>query len=55
MYTIEGLREICAMTHREVDGKWVPARPEVNSFFSRLMDAWKVLIGKADAVSWYKQ
>ena len=42
----------------EVDGKWVVARPvnhKYRSLRQRLVDAWAVFIGKADAVTYYKQ
>jgi hypothetical protein len=38
-----------------IDGKWVVARPIPAPFIQRLKDAWLVLIGKADAVKFYKQ
>ena len=38
-------------TTREVNGKWVIARPIGGDLISRLHDAWLVLIGKADAVT----
>lgn len=45
------------LTHStaEIDGKWVISRPLKGTFLDRLRDAWLVLIGKADAVTFYKQ
>lgn len=42
-------------TTAEIDGHWVIARPLRGPFISRLRDAWLVLIGKADAVTFYGQ
>jgi hypothetical protein len=37
----------------QVDGKWVPARPEgFASLRMRLRAAWLVFTGRADAVTW---
>jgi hypothetical protein len=41
-----------SFSQREINGKWVPARPMVRPFWYRLKDAWRVLIGKADAFTW---
>ena len=39
-----------------IDGIWVKARPLNYKWIkSRIKDAWFVLIGKADAVMFYKQ
>lgn len=38
-----------------IDGRWVIARPLKDMPFRRIKDAWKVLIGKADAIQFYKQ
>ncbi|MBP2643598.1 MAG: hypothetical protein H6Q67_1485 [Firmicutes bacterium] len=39
-----------------IDGKWVIARPIPNmSITYRIKAAWNVLIGKAEAVTFYKQ
>jgi hypothetical protein len=40
---------------RKIDNKWVVARGLLNPFIIRIRDAWKVLIGKADAVCFYRQ
>lgn len=39
----------------EIDGHWVISRPLPGTFWDRLRDAWLVLIGKADAVTFYGQ
>ncbi len=37
----------------EINGEWVPARPVgYPSFASRIIAAWLVFIGKADALKW---
>jgi hypothetical protein len=38
-----------------INGKWVIARPLLGPFFWRLKDALQVILGKADAVKFYKQ
>lgn len=42
-----------------IDGKWVKARPlrgyGIGFFWNRIKDAWQVVIGQADAVTFYKQ
>lgn len=38
-----------------IDGVWVASRPIIGCLKSRIKDAWKVLIGKADAIEWFKQ
>jgi len=41
------------MPSAQVDGKWIPARPEPYwSFWERLQQAWDVLRYKADALYW---
>ena len=42
-------------TETHIDGKWVTSRPLVGPFWSRLKDAIGVLLGKYDAVKFYKQ
>ncbi len=43
-------------TTAEIDGKWVVARPVPHtSIRYRIVDAFLVLIGKCDAVKFYKQ
>lgn len=40
-------------TQAEIDGKWVPARPEgYFSIRSRIRCAWMVFTGQADALVW---
>jgi len=40
----------------EISGIWVPARPlGLGGLIHRIKKAWKVFIGKADIVVWYKQ
>ncbi len=50
------LLELANECQTSIDGKnWVPARPMTweNSFFRyRIAAAWRVLIGKSDAVEW---
>lgn len=43
------------LTTIQIEGKWVAARPMLQPIFRRFKDAIKVLIGKADAVTFYKQ
>ena len=50
MYTLRQLFNW--KTQREINGKWVPARPIVGLFKWRLSDAWEVLTGRADAFVW---
>lgn len=46
----------CYMQRKvEIEGWWYVARPLLPPFVIRLKDAWLVLIGKADAVIFYKQ
>jgi hypothetical protein len=52
MHEVDSLLTSC----KEIDGKWVVARPYVDMYWKvRLLAAWKVLTGKADAVTFYKQ
>lgn len=54
VWDIERLRE--NQTEYEA-GKWGPAKPvgyPGDGLFSRLKAAWKVFIGDAAAVKWYK-
>lgn len=50
-YLIDSYKE----AKTEIDGKWWIARPLSGPFITRLKDVWLVLIGKADAVRFYKQ
>ena len=38
-----------------IDGKWITSRPIKGPFWCRLKDAIGVLLGKFDAVKFYKQ
>lgn len=38
-----------------IDGKWVVAKPLKQPFIRRIKDAIQVVIGKAEAVVFYKQ
>ena len=38
-----------------IQGVWVLARPVVACLKNRIKDAWGVLIGKYDAIKWYRQ
>ena len=42
-------------TKTYIDGKWVVARPVKDPPIQRLKDAIQVILGKADAVKYYKQ
>lgn len=44
-------------TKKKVKGKWVwvVSRPLPKPFLDRLRDIWLIIIGKADAVKFYKQ
>lgn len=42
-------------TKVEINGRWYVSRPLLPPFVVRLKDAWLVLTGKADAVTFYKQ
>ena len=39
-------------TQKEINGRYVPARPIVDGFFERLHSAIFVLLGRADAFVW---
>ena len=38
-----------------IDEKWVVARPIKSNLKQRINDAIKVVLGKADAITYYKQ
>ena len=40
---------------KKIDDMWFIARPVKGPFLCRVIDAWFVLVGKADAVVYYKQ
>ncbi len=42
-------------SQQEPDGRWIPARPMIEPFVIRLRDAWRVLRGEAEAVTWPSQ
>jgi hypothetical protein len=52
MYTLQHLNTKALTATKEINGKWVPARPLIGSFWDRLKEAWRVLTGKADAFTW---
>ena len=52
MFTVEKLVESVHNNQTKVNGQWIPSRPIVGPFRSRLSDALQVLLGKADAVKW---
>jgi len=52
IYEIEDLLTISQCASANIDGKWVPARPERHSLAVRIKAAWLVLTDKADAVKW---
>lgn len=55
MYTLKYLQTEVNQTQAEINGKWVPARPEnykYRSFMERLNEAWGVFTGKFDTFKW---
>ena len=44
-----------ARSQAEIDGRWVASRPLPASFWERLRDAWAVLLGRAEAVKFWRQ
>ena len=58
MYTLNWLLCEGVCTQVEIDGRWVPCRPNclegapADPFLWRLRDAWEVLRGRADAFTW---
>ncbi len=52
MYRIEALVEHATTCSVEIDGQYVPARPMTRGLWSRIKDAWLVLRGRADAITW---
>jgi len=60
MYKIEELMKIARAASACIDNEYVPARPlpwDYGCLFSRqrLVDAWEVFRGRADAVKWTGQ
>lgn len=56
MWTLKNLIEHSNGCDTEINGKWVPCRPEpwdgVTGFIMRVKDGWKVITGKAEAFTW---
>jgi hypothetical protein len=52
MYTLLALVRMTETTSKQINGLWVPARPLIRGWHHRLRDAWRVLIGRYDAVKW---
>jgi len=56
IYRLSKLIRLANLNQKEIDGKWVPARPLSGPgwepFPHLLRAAWLVLRGKADAVIW---
>jgi hypothetical protein len=56
MYTLWEVREIASPDLvKEINGKWVPARPvnyKCRSWWTRVKEAWAVYKGKADCFTW---
>lgn len=56
METLEWLLKKAPTTSKQINGKWVPCRPESwggpYGLWLRAKDAWAVLTGKADAFTW---
>lgn len=49
------LADYCNGVQKEINGKWVPARPDnyrYEGFLTRIRHAWMVLTGKVDCVIW---
>jgi len=40
---------------KNIDGCWWITRPLKGPFWSKVKDAWRVLVGKCDAIKFYKQ
>lgn len=51
MYSLNHLIKHANDCQAFIHGRWVPARPMRTSWL-QILDAWLVLIGKADAVKW---
>jgi hypothetical protein len=54
LFKVEDLLDTQAgYTSTNINGKWLPARPEgYQSLWSRMYCAWLIFTGKADAVIW---
>ena len=55
MWTLKALIQFSSQTQKEINGKWVPCRPDncaVESFSMRVKSAWAVFTGRAEAFTW---
>ena len=52
MYTLIDLFRLAKENAVNINGKYIPARPMIGSLLFRVHDAWKVLKGGADAITW---
>jgi hypothetical protein len=52
MWTLHDLLTTAPQSQKEINGRWVPARPYPGPFVWRLRSAWAVLTGRADAFTW---
>lgn len=58
MWTLKELIRNCNETHRCINAKWVPARPETYRHLTirqRFRHAWMVFTGRAEAFIWPEQ
>lgn len=54
-FTVDGLVDCATCNEILKDGTYVSVRPDnwkYESFIERIRNAWLILIGKADAVTW---
>jgi len=52
MWQLRNLIDHCNSTHICINGEWMPARPLLDPWITRLKDAWKVYTGEYDALKW---
>ena len=55
MHELKDLIQESNENQANINGKWVPARPEnykFRTYGQRLKEAWAVFTGKADAFKW---
>lgn len=53
IWTLKGLMESAGSNSVKLPNGWVPARPQgLRSFKHRVLAAWEVFVGRADAVIW---
>jgi hypothetical protein len=53
IWTLAGLVKCTREVSTEINGKWVPMRPQCAiGIVSRFRAAWRVFTGKADALMW---